>query len=237
MPATGITSSPAAPPASNAPDRRDSWEVGYLFAAIGAVLFSTKAVIVRLAYGVRLDPETLLALRMGFALPFYLAIGVLAVRDRRRRDLGLPSPRHWLRAILIGLLGYWFSSYSDFLGLQYISAQFERLILFTYPLFVVLIGAAFFAQPIKLRVLAATAVSYCGLALIFAENFSLQGINVALGAGLVLTSSVAFALYQLLARDVIRVMGPRLFTCVAMTGATDGVFAQFFITHPANALM
>lgn len=231
-----LPASPVPSPAALSGERRYR-DVGYLFAAVGAVLFSTKAVIVKLAYGVRLDPETLLALRMGFALPFYLGIGALVLRDRRRRDLTMPPLRHWLRAILIGLLGYWFSSYSDFLGLQYISAQFERLILFTYPLFVVLIGAAFFGQPIKLRVLAATIISYVGLALIFAENFSLHGVNVALGAGLVLISSVAFALYQLLARDVIRAIGPRLFTCVAMTGATAGVFAQFFIGHPANALM
>ena len=237
MPATGITSSPAAPPASNAPDRRDSWEVGYLFAAIGAVLFSTKAVIVKLAYGVQLDPETLLALRMGFSLPFYLVIGAMAVRERCRRNLALPRPDLWIRAALIGLLGYWLSSYSDFLGLEYISAQFERLILFTYPLFVVLIGAAFFRQPVTLRVLSATLISYSGLALIFSENFSLDGPHVAIGAALVLASSIAFALYQLLAREVILIMGPRLFTCIAMTSAAIGAFVQFFAGHSANALL
>src|SRR5256885_9556875 len=97
---------PASPALSAERRYRD---VGYLFAAAGAVLFSTKAVIVKLAYGVRLDPETLLALRMGFALPFYLGIGALALRDRRRRDLAMPPTRHWVRAVLIGLLGYWFS--------------------------------------------------------------------------------------------------------------------------------
>jgi drug/metabolite transporter (DMT)-like permease len=224
------------PTAAATHDRRYR-DVGYLFAAAGATMFATKGVIVKLAYGVQLDATTLLALRMGFSLPFYLAIGAFALRDKRRRDLTLPSPQYWMRAILIGLLGYWFSSYSDFLGLEYISAQFERLILFTYPLFVVLIGAAFFAQPIKRRVLIATLISYLGLALMFTENFSLNGADVALGAALVLTSAIAFALYQLLARDVIAVLGPRLFTCVAMSGAAAGVFVQFFVSHPANALL
>jgi drug/metabolite transporter (DMT)-like permease len=134
-------SAPPAPLVSAAAERR-SRDIG-LFAAAGAVLFSTKAIIVKLAYGIGLDPETLLALRMGFSLPFYFGIGAMALMDRRRRELPMPGPRQWLRAVLIGLLGYWFASYSDFLGLEYTSAQFERLILFTYPLFVVLLGAAF----------------------------------------------------------------------------------------------
>jgi drug/metabolite transporter (DMT)-like permease len=217
--------------------KHHSREVGYLFAAVGAVLFSTKAIIVKLAYGVSLDPETLLALRMGFSLPFYIAIGVGALKDRWRRELPLPGPRQWMNALLVGLLGYWFASYTDFLGLEYISAQFERLILFTYPLFVVLMGAAFFGQPVRRRILAAFAISYFGLAVIFSENFSLQGANVAIGTGLVFASSIAFALYQLLAKEVMGGMGPRLFTCMAMTGAGFGAFAQFFAGHPANALM
>ncbi len=211
--------------------------MGYAFAAIGAVLFSTKAIIVKLAYDVRLDPETLLALRMAFSLPFYLGIGALALRERQRSGLALPAPGQWIRAAFVGLLGYWFASYLDFLGLTYISAQFERLILFTYPLFVVLLGAAFFAQPVSRRILAAIAVSYSGLALIFSENFSLQGAHVALGAAFVLVSSIAFALYQLLAGNAMRGMGPRLFTCVAMTGAALGAFVQFFVGHPADALL
>ncbi len=221
--------------AGNIPQRA-KFELGFVFAAIGAALFSTKAVIVKLAYGVQLDPETLLALRMGLSLPFYFGIGALALRDRHRRNLPMPGIRLWIHAGLVGLLGYWFSSYADFLGLKYISAQFERLILFTYPLFVVLLGAAFFDQPVKRRILAAFAISYLGLAIIFSENFSLQGSNVAIGAALVSASSIAFALYQLFAKNPISRMGPQLFTCVAMSAAAIGAFVQFFVGHPASAL-
>ena len=220
---------------TEAPERA-KFEPGYVFAAIGAALFSTKAVIVKLAYGVQLDPETLLALRMGLSLPFYIGIGALALRDRHQRNLPIPGIRLWIHAGLVGLLGYWFSSYADFLGLKYISAQFERLILFTYPLFVVLLGAAFFGQRVNRRILAAFAISYFGLAIIFSENFSLQGSNVAIGAALVSASSVAFALYQLFAKNPISRMGPQLFTCVAMGAAAIGAFAQFFVGHPASAL-
>ena len=135
--------------------------IGYLLAATGAILFSIKAVIVKLAYGLHVDPETLLALRMGFSLPFYLGIGFLAVQGRRHKLAALPSMGRTIRAALIGTLGMWVASYTDFLGLQYISAQFERLILLTYPIFVVLFGAMFFRQTVRPPLIAQCA-SLCG---------------------------------------------------------------------------
>ena len=134
------------------------------------------------------------------------------------------------------MLGYWFASYTDFIGLEFISAQFERLILFTYPLFVVIFGALFFRQPMRLRALGAIGVSYAGLMLIFVEKVESGGSNAVIGAGLVLCSALAFALYQLLAKSVIAEMGPRLFTCVAMSGAAAGAFVTFFVSHPAADL-
>ena len=212
-------------------------ETGYVFAAVGALLFSTKAVVIKLAYAETIDAETLLALRMALALPFYVAIGGLSIRDRRRKNQPLPPLRQVLGAGAVGLLGYWFASYTDFLGLEYISAQFERLILFTYPLFVVIFGALFFRQPIRLRAVAAIGISYIGLAAIFGEKVTTFGSEVAIGAGFVLAAAVSFAFYQLFAKNLIAVIGPRLFTCIAMSGAAVGAFAQFFLTHPAGDLI
>jgi drug/metabolite transporter (DMT)-like permease len=218
------------------PDQRNDG-IGYLLAATGAILFSMKAIIVKLAYALGVDPETLLALRMGFSLPFYLVIGFLAVRRSRHKPAVLPSLANTVRVSLIGMLGMWVASYTDFLGLQYISAQFERLILLTYPLFVVLFGAMFFRQPVRARALIALGVSYAGLALIFGENLSLEGKDVATGAAWVFAAAVAFAMYQLLAKNAIDEMGPRLFTCIAMTGASLAAFVQFFLTHAARDLV
>jgi drug/metabolite transporter (DMT)-like permease len=225
------------PGASETNPRPGTIELGYAFAAIGAILFSTKSVAVRLVYAEPVDAATLLALRMALALPIYIAIGGLAVIERRRSGKPLPPPKAVLQAALIGALGYWFASYTDFLGLEFISAQFERLILFTYPLFVVIFGALFFRQPLRLRALAAIGVSYAGLALIFVEKVESGGSAAIVGAGLVLCSALAFAFYQLLAKTVIAVMGPRLFTCVAMSGAAVGAFVTFLAGHPPADLM
>lgn len=227
---TTDTSDPAVA-APLAPGRRYYTETGYVFALIGALLFSTKAIAIKLAYTEPVDAEILLALRMALSLPIYVVIALFAVRDTRTRGQALPAARVFLWAALVGALGYWLASYTDFLGLEYISAQFERLILFTYPLFVVIFGAMFFGEPLKLRTVAAVAVSYLGLVVIFYEKFSMSGSSVAVGAGLVMISAIAFAFYQLFARSIMSGMGPSLFTCVSMSGATVGVFLTFLVTH------
>lgn len=232
--ATGLTE-PA--PSVPAPGRVGATEIGYLFALVGAVLFSTKSIAIKLAYTEPVDAATLLTLRMIAALPIYAVIAAFAVRDRRARNLPLPGWPALVQAAAVGALGYWFASYTDFLGLEFISAQFERLILFTYPLFVVVFGAMMFGEPVRLKTLAAIAVSYLGLVVIFAEKLNLAGSAVAIGAALVLCAAVAFAFYQLLARRVMAAMGPGLFTCVAMSGAALAVFATFLVGHPAGDLV
>ncbi len=224
-------------PARRTPARRGYSELGYVFAGVGALLFSTKAIAIKLAYVEAVDAETLLALRMVVSLPVYIAIGAMAIADRRRRGAPLPSVALTIRVALVGALGYWFAAYADFSGLEYISAQFERLILFTYPLFMVLFGALFFGQPMSRRALAAIGVSYLGIALIFTEKVGNFGTHAIVGAGFVLAAALAFAFYQLIAKPLIGTVGPRLFTCVAMGGAAVGAFASFLVTHPIGDLV
>jgi drug/metabolite transporter (DMT)-like permease len=212
-------------------------QLGYVFAAVGAILFSTKAVAIKLAYQDRVDAETLLALRMLLASPFYLAIGLYSLGDRHRTGRPLPNARLVGAACAVGLLGYWVASYLDFLGLEYVSAQIERLILFTYPIFVVIFGALFFRQRITARAAIAVAISYAGLAIIFGQNAITGGGPALIGGLLVLGCAVAFALYQLFAKSVITAIGPRLFTCISMLAAAVGAVLQFFLTHPAGDLM
>lgn len=213
---------------------------GYALAALGAVLFAAKGILAKLAYAEGLDVETLLALRMALSSPFFIAVGVITYVRGRRRDPGTPSPltrRTLLRTAAIGMLGYWFSSFADFQGLLFITPQFERMILFTYPLFVVLFGALFFRQPMRAATLLAFLVSYAGLALVFVQDFAAAGPDVVAGAAWVFAAALSYALYQLLAKEMIRNLGASLFTAVAMSGAALGVFVQFLATHPPEALL
>jgi drug/metabolite transporter (DMT)-like permease len=233
-------SHPAADPGAAAPapsGAAQSQTIGYIFAAIGAILFSTKAVAIKLAYQEQVSAETLLALRMLLSLPFYAAIGLWSIRDRVRTGRPLPSLKLVAGAVAVGLLGYWISSYLDFMGLVHISAQIERMILFTYPIFVVILGALFFGQRVSRRALMAIGVSYAGLALIFTHDLAGGGSNALIGGLLVLGCAVTFALYQLFAKPLIGRIGPRLFTCIAMSAAAAGAIGQFLVSQPPGAIL
>jgi drug/metabolite transporter (DMT)-like permease len=204
---------------------------GYILAAVGSILFSSKAIFVKLAYGPggipEIDAITLLALRMAFALPVYLAIGLLAWRNHLRLSKPLPGGRQLASAFAVGVLGYYLASYLDFEGLVYLTAQFERLLLFTYPFFVMLLGALFFGGQVTRWGIIALILSYMGIGVIFFEGATAKTDDSVFGAMLVLGAAFCFALYQLLAKPVITKITSPVFTCVAMTGAGLAVIVHF----------
>jgi len=202
---------------------------GYALAFAGSFLFATKGIFIKLAYDYDVDAITLLMLRLLMATPFFVIIGLIT-RYRQRHLAPLPLSLY-LKALLVGALGYWVASYTDFEGLVYLTPQFERLILFTYPLFVILLGALFFGHRIRPLSLSAFGISYAGLAFVFVHDLQARGDNIVTGALWVMLSSVTFALYLLLARPVIKRMGPSLFTSVAMVGAALATFGHFGATH------
>lgn len=196
--------------------------VGYGCAALGAAFFSTKAIFIKLAYQEQVDASLLLAYRMIFATPVFVAVGVIAYARRHAKGEPAPDARSVAGAALMGFIGYYVASAFDFAGLQYISASLERLVLFTYPLFVMFIGAALYGEPVTRFGIAAAVVTYIGLAIVFTVDLPAGGRNTAIGTLLVLGAAISFAWHQILAKRFIVPLGPALFTSIALTAA--GVF-------------
>ncbi|WMT88999.1 DMT family transporter [Pelagibacterium sp. H642] len=214
--------------------------IGLALAALGAALFATKGIFVKLAYAQGLDALTVLAWRMILAVPFFLAFGLLAYRDRRRgkgrhANEKVP-PRSVFGAVLIGIMGYYGASLLDFLSLDLITAQLNRLVLLTYPFIVLVLGAVLFRRRLTAPVIGAALLAYLGIAIIFGHDMVIEGDTVLAGTALALASALAYALYQLFAKPLIDVLGPRLFTAIAMTAAGVMVLVHFFWTHPFSAL-
>lgn len=213
---------------TSAPDRLH----GYLLSAGGAALFSMKAIIIKLAYGegnAEVDAILLLGLRMAFALPVYLAIGYWLLRRRGSGIRSQLAPRLVLSALLVGLLGYYFAAYMDFLGLIFITAQLERLVLFTYPLFVMILGTLFFGSRMTGWGLVSLAITYSGITLVYFRGGMAEGADVETGIAFVLIAACAFALYQLLARSIMTRMGSVIFTCIAMTSAATAALLHMSV--------
>jgi drug/metabolite transporter (DMT)-like permease len=206
--------------------RYNSPLAGYVMTALGSSLFSTKAIFIKLAFREDADASLMLAWRMIFSTPLFVIVGLLVLQQKRRAAEPLPPPRTLWMAAFVGALGYFLSAYLDFKGLEYISAQLERLVLFTYPLFVMFLGAALFGTRITKYGLAACAITYTGLAIVFGLDLPQGGWNTVIGTALVLGCAVTFALNQLYAKKYITKIGSILFTAVSMTagGASCLVF-------------
>ncbi|WP_395661642.1 DMT family transporter [Aestuariivirga sp.] len=213
-------------------DRR-SLITGYLLVAAGSAMFSSKAIFIKLAYLERYDSLLILAWRMVFALPIFLVVGAAELMRRKAEGKPLPRRNAVLGAVGIGLIGYYLAMVLDFAGLLYVTAQLERLALFTYPIFLIFLGAVFFGMRLTASSLIAALITYLGLAVVFVSDFSLGGANVTLGTLLVLGAAVSFALYQLMAKRYIGEMGSTLFTSVALSAAAVTTLAHVFIVRGA----
>lgn len=207
--------------------------VGGLAIAIGgAVLFSTKAVVAKLLYRYQIDAVTLIAFRMLFSLPVFLAVALWKMRT----EAPLAPVDRW-RIAGLGLIGYYLSSFLDFLGLQYISVGLERLILFLTPTFVLLLTSMFLKRHISRVEWLALAASYCGIVLVFVHDLTGGAGNAALGSLLVLGSAISYALYLLFCGELVKRIGTLRLVSYAMCVSSVACIAQFFALRPASLLV
>lgn len=206
-------------------------QLGSLFAIGAAFLFSTKAIFIKQTYALSplVDGTVLMALRMASALPFFL----LLCWFNRHHNKELAA-KDWGLLTVAGLMGYYFSSWLDFVGLMYISASLERIILFLYPTLTVLASSAIYKQKLSLKSMLAIALSYGGTVIVMLQEQS----NVAheghfwLGSSLVFASAVCFAGYLLLTPRLIQRFGSWNFTGLALSIACIGTLTHYMIATP-----
>lgn len=203
---------------------------GLLLAAGGAVAFSGKAIIVKLSYRYGVDAVTLIMYRMLFALPLFALLAWWSGRGKpalTRRD--------WLGIGGLGFCGYYLASFLDFLGLQYISASLERLILYLNPTLVLALGVVLFKKPVRARQLVAIAVSYAGVLLVFGQEVNFEGPHVLLGGLLVFASAVSYAVYLVYSGEMVQRLGSMRLVGWASMVACVLCIAQFALLRPWSA--
>lgn len=195
------------------------------------MLFSGKAIVVKLAYRYDVDPLTVIALRMVFAAPFFVVSYWWAARGApplTREDHG--------RLMILGVLGYYLASYLDFLGLQHVTAALERLILFLNPTIVLLISAFFLAKRIRRLDWLALSIAYAGIVLAFWHDVRLEGGRIALGCALVFGSAVCYAIYLVVGGELVRRLGAIRLTSYAMCVSSAAVIVHFLVMNPLGSL-
>ena len=211
--------------------------VGPAFAIVGVLGFAFKAILIKLAYAAMpIDAVTLLTLRMAYSAPFFALMAWWATRTTGATPL---TRRDWLSIAWLGFIGYYLSSLVDFIGLQYVTAALERLMLYLYPTIVVVLSAIFFRQRITGRIVVALALSYFGILLVFARDLQLAGDpgELWLGGALVFASSFLYACYLVGVGPVIARLGSMRFIALAMLTSALFIFIHFLATRPSSALL
>ena len=210
-------------------------QLGLLLALLAALGFSLKAIFVKLAYGYGVSAVSLLCLRMAMSLPVFFWVGLTASRHAPP----LSGRDKWM-LLAMGMLGYYGASIFDFIGLHYISAGLERIILFTYPTLTVLIGVCFQGKTLAKREIGALALCYVGIAAAFAHDLHFANTEsqaIWIGAAFVFASSLSYALYLSGVGGMIARLGSARFTALAMLVSTGASFLHFTISEPLNGLL
>lgn len=211
-----------------------SW--GVTLAIVGTFLFALKSIFIKLSFAAGADATLLLAIRMGMAFPFYVVVFAVLLRRRWALVAGSDVPAFpmpiVIRSLLLGFLGYYLASYLDLSGLEYVSAQLERLTLFTYPAMVAALAWMFLGEQVNARILIAIGLSYAGVWLMYGQEKSFTpDANTGWGVFLVFLAAFSYSLYVLFAKPVMQKIGSREFTSLAMIGSTFFVAIHFLVTH------
>lgn len=204
---------------------------GFALALAGSIAFSGKAVIVKLAYRHGVDAVTLIMYRMLFALPMFVLLAWWAGRGKpalTRKD--------WLGVVGLGFSGYYLASLLDFMGLAYISASLERLILYLNPTIVLGLSVLLFKRKVSLKQLVSLCVSYAGVLVVFGQEVNFQGASVMLGAVLVFGSAVSYASYLVASGRVVKRLGSLRLTGLATTVACLFCIGHFLLLRPLSAM-
>jgi drug/metabolite transporter (DMT)-like permease len=208
---------------------------GILLAIIGTGLFALKSIFIKLAYAEGLNSDSVLMLRMAISLPIYLLILVWL---NKHKPIQKATLYPYLPLItLLGFIGYFLSSWLDLKGLEYISAQLERLTLFTYPIWVAILGALFFKTPLTLRMTLSIFIAYLGLWLVFNEELKYTGEQTLWGTIFVMLAAFSFSLYVLMSKKVIAKISSLWFTSLAMSISSIFVLLYYYVFFNISALV
>ena len=208
---------------------------GYVYAILGAIAFSGKGILIKLSYVYKVDAMTLIMYRMLFSLPLFLSMAIYAERRARRTGHGLTF-QDVLGVMGLGFIGYYLSSYLDFLGLQYVSVSLERLILYLNPTMVLLLGWMLYKRKVPYKRFIAMGVSYSGVLLVFGFEMLSAGPDVVKGSVLVFLSALTYACYLVFSEHMLKRMDSLRLVGWASTVACICCIVQFFLLRPIEMM-
>ena len=217
----------------SSPFTKSQRQTAFAWAVLGALFFSTKAILAKLMYREGADAIDVLTLRMIFSLPFFIMIGLWARHSQpytmTRSDYG--------QVFVVGLFGYYLASLFDFMGLEYISVGLERLILFLTPSLVLIMSKFVLKKNIDVKQWLAMLLAYVGIVLVFVHEVSFSGSNVPLGSALVFASAASYATYLLMTGELVKRLGAMRLVAYAMAVSTVLCVVNYLVIRAPHGLV
>jgi drug/metabolite transporter (DMT)-like permease len=208
-------------------------QTAFMWAVLGALFFSAKAILAKLMYREGADAIDVLTLRMLMSLPFFIAIGLWA----RRSQPYQMTRSDYIQVFVVGLFGYYLASLFDFMGLEYISVGLERLILFLTPSLVLIMSKFVFKKKIDVKQWLAMVSAYAGIVLVFVHEVSFGGKNVPLGSALVFASAASYATYLLMTGELVKRLGAIRLVAYAMAVSTILCVLNYVLIRNVHGLV
>lgn len=202
-------------------------QVGIFLALAGCILFSIKPILIKIAYQYGGDATSIMTLRAFSSLPLYLLTFIFLCRSADNRS---KVRQHGVKAALVGVMGYYLASFLDISSLAFISAQLERLLIFLFPTFVVLISWLIYGQKPSRNIVYSALLGYVGISLIVIHDFNSAGNAVVLGSLLAIASALVFAFYLVWSKPLITQLGSSLFTSIGMGCAGIAILVHLLVS-------
>ncbi|MFA9290631.1 MAG: DMT family transporter [Solirubrobacteraceae bacterium] len=211
---------------------------GVLMVVFGAFFYSTKAILIKLGFlKSTQDGLDFLMLRMLFSFPFYFIVLIIQTKKKNNFNSKLPNLKEHFIIASTGFLGYYLASYWDFVGLQYITANLERVILFIYPSVVLIFGALYYNRKINKTQIISIAICWLGIAIAYySDKVVTSNLNILKGSIYILAAGIAYGLYLSLSENVIKKFGSIYYTALSMIVSCFAVFIHYFSEKGFSAL-
>ena len=190
-----------------------------LMIMVATAALSVKGIVAKFVYAAGTDVTVLLLLRFAVAAPLFWAwYGLQRGRGKTDRQVHVTaSGRKQMGQLLVASGLFFVATYADFQALMLIDAGLSRLILFTFPVFVVLFSAAVNrAVPGGMQI-AALCLAYAGLVTVMWQGNGMAGENAfrAEGVAWALLAAVSYAAYLIYSQRVMRHMSSALFSAAS----------------------
>lgn len=214
---------------------------GLIFAVIGAIAFSGKAVVAKLMYRMGADPFAVVGLRMLMAFPMFFAMAWWAARQQASGGGERLTRRQKWQIVGLGFCGYYLASTLDFMGLKYISASLERAILYLNPTVVLILSALWLGHAVRWQQVFAMLLSYVGVVIVWLHDWDAAALvatgaheldarhAITLGSVLVFLSAVSYAIYLMGSGQLVQRFGSMRLVGLASCAACGMALLQWWL--------